>query len=420
MTIHGQAKNCHPFCETSSCMLLRRIFTGIAIGLLIGAIVSIFRITTSYVYTEVIRWLSSDHAIVSDLLWLVFALIAGLAVGHLVRNPAISFGGADWIKNAMVNGQPNVWRLILIPKFIGSWLVMACCISVGREGPCIQMGAACAEGLKHFDAQNAIERRHYILAGCAAGLGAAFSAPFAGICYVYEIMHEKVDTPLFIFMLSTAIGVYLACVQIFDLSVMLPLGTTPMPRLVWLWTLIPLGCIAGVIGIVYNYLLRFSVKVYSSQKLVPVVYRPLFAFGATAIMVPIFPAITGEGLTIFADAASTANFLCLFLAVKLVFTAFCYGSFIPAGIMVPVICLGGVTGSLYAHCLAALNLLPTDSGASFIVMGMAAAFASAERAPLTALVLIAEMTASWTAAPGLLAVAAIATFLAQLVRVKAV
>lgn len=421
MRIYCTYANPVPLCSETPRALLRRIGAGLAIGLLIGAIVSIFRISSSYVYAEVINWAGAEGRFLpAALLLIAAALVAGLIVGQLVRNPAISFGGADWIRHAIACGQPRVWRLILLPKFIGSWLVMACCVSVGREGPCIQMGAACAEGLKHFDAQNAIERRHYILTGCAAGLAAAFSAPFAGICYVYEIMREKLDTPLFVFMLAAGMGVYLACTQIFGLDVMLPLGATPMPPLAWLWTLIPLSCAVGAVGIAYNYLLHFSVKIYSTQKLVPVAWRPLFAFGAAALMILIFPAITGEGLTIFSGVSPTVSFLCIFLIAKLFFTAFCYGSFIPAGLMVPIICLGGVTGSIYAHCLSAFNPLPAGCAASFIAMGMAGAFAAAERAPLTGLVLIAEMTASWAAAPGLLIVGAIAAFLAKIARVKTV
>lgn len=404
--------------------LLFRVFTGVGIGFLVGSIISIFRISTSFAFTHVLDFTAGpDRPFYIVIVWLLLALGAGLAVGRIARDPAMRFGGADWINHALADGQPHVWRKILIPKFIGSWLVMACCISVGREGPCIQMGAATAEGIKHFDARNAIERRHYILAGCSAGLAAAFSAPFAGICYVYEIMRQKLDTPLFIFLLSGGFGVFLACTQVFGLGVMLPCGKTPMPGLSWLWTLLPLACFSGLVGISYNYLLRLSIKAYSSQKLVPVIYRPLFAFVGAAFIVLFFPAITGEGLTVFSQIThgqAGMSYLCIFLLAKLLFTAFCYGSFIPAGLMVPVICLGGVAGGIYADCLQSLALLPPGCETSFIVMGMAGSFAAAERAPVTALVLIAEMTGTWSLAAVMLPVAAITAFMARLANVRAV
>lgn len=399
------------------------VLVGFFVGLCAGTVVAFFRLTSGYVYTALLRWTGPDERNSFVVwAWVFCALMAAYIVGKLIKNPAIRFGGSEWVREALKDGQPRSWRKILVPKFIGSWLVMACGVSVGSEGPSIQMGSATAVGLKNFDNQQKIERSFFIIGGGGAGLAAAFSAPFAGICWAYEIIKAKMSVPLFLFMLAGGFGVYVACEEIFELGTRLPLGPTPMPGLFQLWILIPLGVFAGIVGIAYNYLLRISIKIYARQKLIPVAFRPFLPFAAAALLVMFYPAITGEGFTIFPTIEAghaVLGYLCVFLALKLVFTAFCYGSGIPAGVMVPVLCVGGVMGAIYEDWVTALGLLSPDYGASCIVMGMAGSFAAAERAPVTALVLVAETTGAFGASLGILLTAAIGSTLGRLARTKA-
>lgn len=407
--------------ETSSVAdVLARLGTGFCIGLLAGAIISVFRITTDQAF----GWILEKAA---NLDWLSFltvgslALLAAIITGFLVRNKAIRFGGASWIRMAIASGAQHPWTKVLFPKFLGSWLVMAMGISVGREGPCIQMGAASALGLRNFPTSRAVERRFFILGGSAAGLAAAFSAPFAGVCYVYEVMKEKLSPMLFSFLLAGAIGVFVSCSLIFGLDVMLPMEPAPLP-LGWLFLLIlPLGIFASLVGVAYSFLLRLSMELYGRQKLFPPAWRPLFAFFAAVVFLFFFPAVTGEGLSVFKgmlDGSALAGFLVLFLVVKLLLTAFCYGSGIPAGVMVPILCLGGVAGGIYADLLLYFSLVPPELYSSFIVMGMGGAFAASERAPITALVLVSQMTGAWSLSAAMLVVCAMGALSARLCRVK--
>lgn len=400
------------------------VWVGFLVGLCAAAVVSVFRICADWSYAFSIRWTASlNRTFFHDWLWIFLAIVAALIVGRLILNPAIRYGGSPWVRKALVEGQPRVWRIILAPKFFGSFLVKSFGVSVGMEGPSIQMGCATALGLKNFTNKDKIERRFFILGGCAAGLSAAFSAPFAGICWSYEILREKMDPTLFIFMLAGSFGVYMSCTQIFGLGTMLPFKSTPMPDLARLWILIPLGLFAGAVGIAYNYLLRFFIKAYAAQKWLPERYRPLFPFGGAIFLIFIFPAVTGEGFTVFAPieaGQTTAAWLCLFLVVKLLFTGYCYGSGVPAGLMVPVLCVGGVTGAIFGDWFAALGWLGPEYAGSCIVMGMAGSFAAAERAPVTALVLVAQTTGAWEVSLGMLFVACLSAFFARLAKVKLV
>lgn len=399
---------------------------GLLIGLLAGAIIAVFRITSSAAFAAVLDWFRAHAG--EPLLcaaWGVPALLAALITGRLMKDPAIRSGGATWITQALAGPQKNVLMRILLPKFLGSWLVMACGLSVGREGPCIQMGASTALGLARCDgggdaATHAAKRRMLILGGCAAGLAAAFSAPFAGIFYVLEIMKERISHNLLILMLGAGLGVYLAATGLFGLGLMLPLKDAVPPAPPFLWTAAMVGLCAGLVGIVYCGLLRRAQTLYARGRRFPLLLRPVFPFLGAALMLFCYPLATGEGLSIFGfmESGGTIPALLVFLGVKLLFTSFCYGSGVPAGLMVPVLVLGGVAGGLCAAGLSAAGIAGGGGAAAFIAMGMASAFAAAERAPLTGIMLVLEITGVYAIAPGLLLAAAVATLLARVARVR--
>lgn len=401
---------------------------GLLIGLLAGAIIAVFRITSSAAFAAVLDWF---HARAGEPLlcaaWGVPALLAALITGRLIKDPAIRSGGAVWITQALAGPQKNVLTRILLPKFLGSWLVMACGLSVGREGPCIQMGASTALGLARCDgggdaATHAAKRRMLILCGCAAGLAAAFSAPFAGIFYVLEIMKERISRNLLILMLSASLGVYLAATGLFGLGLMLPLKDAVPPAPPYLWTAALVGICAGLVGIAYCGMLRLAQKLYARGRRFPILLHPILPFLGAALMLFYYPQATGEGLSIFGlmESGGMLAALFVFLCIKLLFTAFCYGSGVPAGVMVPALALGGVAGGLCAAALSAAGIAGGGSAAAFIAMGMASAFAAAERAPLTGIMLVLEITGVYAVAPGLLLAAAVATLLARVVRVPPV
>lgn len=401
---------------------------GLVIGLLSGSIIAVFRITSGAAFSAVGRWFRANAADpLLCALWLIPAVAAALITGWLIRDPAIRQGGESWITQSMGTPQKSVWWRILLPKFVGTWLVMACGLSVGREGPCIQMGASAALGLARCDGggdatTHAAKRRMLILCGCAAGLAAAFSAPFAGIFYVIEVMKERISGNLLILMLGASLGVYLSTTGLFGLGLMLPLKGGALPDFLFLWNAALVGLGAGFVGILYAALLRRALALYARGRRFPVMLRPLLPFLGAALLLLFYPQATGEGLSIFhlLESGGMISALLVFLCVKLLFTAFCYGSGVPAGVMVPVLALGGVAGGLCAMGLSALGIAGGGSMAAFMAMGMASAFAAAEQAPLTAIVLVLEMTGVYAAAPGLLLAVAAAVLLAHVVRSRPV
>lgn len=394
---------------------------GFLVGLASGFVVSLFRVTASATYSFVVDFAAGNRA--SFWAWLILlavGLCAAFWTGQLMRDPAIESGGAAWIKKTLLAGQPRVLRKILLPKFLGCYLVKGCGVSVGMEGPSVQMGCAAAMSI-HNLSSNSIERRYFMLGGCAAGLATAFSAHFAGICYVYEIMREKLSNDLFLFMLAGSLGVYIVCEGLFGLGTMLPFAGMAVPGVTKYWLLFILACFAGAIGAVYNYALRFFLEFMDRQKRIPTWLRPFFAFLPTICLLFIFPEVTGEGMDIFPAMDSgqfPLLFLCCLLLAKLVLTAGCYSTGVPAGQMVPILSIGGIAGAIFSLCCQHLGLMGGEYYQSLIAIGMTAALTASECAPVTGVVLVAQMTGSWSLSSALLFVAAVSYFLARLARVQ--
>lgn len=404
--------------------LLYLCLWGFAIGLLSGAVISLFRILSHKLYAMLLKYSSLPGQSLCHIA-LFFLLFLGVAlfIAFIIRNPYMRFGGTGWRIKALAHGQSHPWISILLPKFIGTCLVMGLGVSVGRGGPCVQMGAATALGLGRLRKDEKIKRRFFMLGGCSAGLSADFGAPFAGVAYVYEVMKEKLDPVLFIFLLSGSVGVYAMEMHIFNLGYLLPFGSPKLPDLLQSLWLPPLGLLSGIVGSALNYAILGSMKLYYKQKFISPCMRPILVFLLVALMFYIFPAITGEGLSVLAslrDGTVLLGFLCFFLCAKLLFTAFCFGSGIPAGLMEPLLCLGGVTGGIYGAILVNIGAISPDIVNSLIVMGMAGAYACAEQAPITALLLVLGMTGTWEIATPMLLVVAIAFYCGRVAHVRVI
>ena len=83
------------------------------------------------------------------------------------------------------------WLRILWVKLVGGIVGIGLGLSLGREGPSIQIGAVTAQGLSRAFGRTRMEERYLITAGASAGLAAAFNAPLAGVMFALEELHRN-------------------------------------------------------------------------------------------------------------------------------------------------------------------------------------------------------------------------------------
>lgn len=331
--------------------------------------------------------------------FLVLLLIAGYITGKLVSsNKMISGSGIPQIEGILKgyfrNRKP--WTHTLLAKFVGGVLAIGAGLSLGREGPSIQLGASIAEGIGRKIGKGRLERKILIASGASAGLSAAFNAPMAGVIFSLEEIFKYFSPTILLSLMSAAVVSDFVSKQIFGMSPVFGFEITQTLALNDYWLLILLGILLGVLGVAYNYVLLKTKKLYSSIQTIPVQIKVMIPFIVAAIMGFVFPVVLGGGHRIVEELTiqNTIYFLIIVFVIKFLFSMISFGSGAPGGIFFPLIILGALIGAIFGKFVILFGYDPKLLN-YFIILAMAGYLTAIVRAPITGIVLVMEMTGSF-------------------------
>jgi len=348
--------------------------------------------------------------------WAILPLI-GLILGSLTGwavlrwSPESSGSGIPHVKGVLLNVRKMRWATLVPVKFLGGVAVIGSGLSLGREGPTVQMGAAVGACIGRILKVRQRSMPQLIAAGSGAGLAAAFNAPLAGFIFVLEELQRELSPLTYGGALVAAV-----CADIVTRSILgqdtslrvgaaaaLPMGTLPLVVL--------LGGIAGVLGVAFNQCLLAAqrragkitegVSIGRARLRIPAWLLPGIAGIIVGLIAWWLPDAIGGGhpvaerLSTNAYAGAAIGALALLLIAKFGATVLSYASGAPGGIFAPMLVLGALVGLILQRTGALIWPSLADLGPSFAVLGMAAFFASSVRAPLTGIVLILEMTGNY-------------------------
>jgi len=379
----------------------RLLFYALIVGLIVGLAGSIFRIVLSYieVFRDDLYKNASNSGFSGWIAPILFAIIGISIALFLVRKfaPETSGSGVQEIEGALDGIRPIRWKRVLPIKFFASLFSLGSGLLLGREGPTIQIGANIGKMIKDALGKSDTEDNPLISAGAAAGLASAFNAPFAGIIFIIEEMHEHFRFN-FYSVAAIMIGAGTA-----DFVVRSLVGANPIIQMVVysspgtseLWLFIILGLLFSVIGYLYNKLLVLSLDFFQISFKIPLIFTGIIVGLIIAIIGILFPEMIGGGYNTITEVLNhsfSLSFLLILFVIRMILSIFSYSTGVSGGIFAPLLTLGVILGMLYGgviqHYFPDLILHP----GIFAVAGMAGIFASTVRAPLTGLVLAVEMT----------------------------
>lgn len=404
---------------------LRLFAEGIAVGILGGLCISLFRFLLEkaeearlLLYRTYLVPAAESGNLLPLLAWALFLFAAGYVLFRMLRYAPLSGGsGIPQVKGVIMGLMKMKWFRILWVKIFGGALGIGIGLSLGREGPSIQIGAAAAQGLSRFLGRTRLEERFLITSGAGAGLAAAFNAPLAGTLFALEELHRNFSGAV---LLPTMAGAVTASIVTrfffgestsFHFAVLPPL---PVQDLIWA---VLLAVSAGFLGILFNAGLLRTGRFYSLPLFRGSYSRILFALFCAAALGFFLPSVLGGGnrlVDVLAGAPYSLSFLLLLLAGKYILTLISYGCGVPGGFFLPLLVLGALLGSAEGTALSALGLLNASYLPHMIILGMAALFASSVRSPITGTVLILEMTGDFNHLMVLALVSALAYVTAEL------
>ena len=372
-------------------------------GAVAGLVAAVFRLTLEQgdrLRDALIAW-AHGWQLAGFLFVVALCGVAVAVAAWLVRrySPYASGSGIPHVE-AVLNGEmPQApYRLIWV-KFFGGLLAIGSGLALGREGPSVQMGASLANLVGEVLRCKAEDCKALLAAGAGAGLATAFNAPLGGAVFVLEELTRRFDTRITIATLGASAGaiatarVLLGDAPDFHVEALPYAGFGTVP------VYIMLGIVAGCLGVVYNRLILSTLTIANRLGQWPVEARAGMVGAAVGALAWFFPNLVGGGDLITQRALSTAATVAMISAVFLVRFALgplSYAAGTPGGLFAPLLVLGAQSGFLFQSVLApwAPNLAPSTTAAA--VVGMAAFFTAVVRAPLTGIILVIEMTASFT------------------------
>jgi len=358
------------------------------------------------------------------LLLFLLLLAVGLVVGRITESEPLIKGSGIPQLEGQFHGHlsPNPFA-VLVKKFIGGALSIICGLSLGREGPSIQLGAMTGQLVsRRLPNTEEEDSKLLLLCGACAGLAAAFNAPLAGVAFALEETYKKI-TPKVVFVTAFSSVIADTVSKLFfgmTPALHMPqVDTLPLPMF-FLYPIVGLCC--GCLGVVFNKTLMSTQRLYKKLPLRDT-FRIAIPFLFAGVFGLVLPEVLGGGhhiITHLSGVGMAVGTMLLLLAAKFVFTMICFCSGAPGGIFFPLLVLGALTGGIIGSGACALLGLPESCMINFLLLGMTGMFSGIVRAPITGIILVAEMSGSLTQFPGLLIVSVVSALTANMLGCKPV
>ena len=354
---------------------------------------------------------------------LVTAICAAATAGAawLVRcfSPQAEGSGIPNVE-AVIRGElpPAPYRLIPV-KFLGGLLAIGSGLALGREGPSVQMGASTAHLMGKLFRRNEDDCKTLLAAGAGAGLATAFNAPIAGAAFVLEELVRRFDTRITIATLGASAGAIAVARVLLGDAPDFRVEPLPYPGFGTVAIHLALGVVAGFLGIVYNRALLATLAAIEQLHRWPVELRAALVGAAVGVTAWFAPGWVGGGDAItqrtLAGRESVAILPIIFL-FRFGFGAVSYAARTPGGLFAPMLVLGAQSGLLFGILCNQWFPSAAPDPTVLAVVGMAAFFSAVVRAPLTGIVLVMEMTASFTSLLPMLAACFVAMLVPNMLR----
>lgn len=398
---------------------MRLVFWGGAI--LVGLVAAIFALMADqadHVFRQIIAYNQYLPLIITP---------AGFVLAVYITRTLFSGAEGSGIPQTLIAladpGSKLSNRLLSMRMVVGKVLmaVLALCsgASLGREGPTVHLGAAIMHSLgKYAHLPSRYVERGLILTGGGAGIAAAFNTPLAGIVFAIEEMARSFDRRNSGMML---IGVVLAGMTaiVVHQNNYNYYGTTPVTLdFSWVWLgVVVCGVIGGLSGGLFSQLL-----ISGSKKLRPYmqthwVVIALLA-GLTVAILSILSGGTSSG-TGYLEAKQivscagvdtcSADYGLMYPFYKILATAATYLTTIPGGLFAPSLASGAGLGADLAH------FFPVEMASTIVILGMIGYFTGVVQTPITAFVIVMEMTNNQELVLAMMATALIASGTSKLV-----
>lgn len=393
------------------------IVQAILVGLISGMLVVGFKVSINSLFWTIQKFLSAFPTWQKALIFPLITTLGGLISGILVYNfaPETKGSGIPYVKMTMAR-MGNMTRIrSIVVKFFAGVAGIGTGLSLGREGPSVQLGAGAGALVGRLFKMSGTNQDKLIAAGAGSAIGATFNAPIAGTIFVLEELVQKF-TPALLFPVLVATVSAASLARHF-------LGSNPsfdLPKLQGGITLenipvcIILGIVAGLLGILFSKIIFFNNKLFDKMSKIPNYFKPAIAGLAVGIIGLVIPYVLGSGnfsVDLLLQHKFSLGLVLIIFIAKFFVTPFCFGSGAAGGIFLPMLMLGSFLGYIVSTVCNSFGF-HTDP-IVIAILGMGAFLSAVARTPITAVVMVFEMTGGYSHILPIMLSAAIADLVAE-------
>jgi CIC family chloride channel protein len=354
--------------------------------------------------------------------WLLLIVLpaAGLMVGWIVQQfaPEAEGHGTDAVINSYHRNRARMRKRVAPVKLIASALTIGSGGSAGREGPVAQVGAGFASYLSRLLNLPVFDRRVLVISGMAAGIGGMFRAPLGAALFAIEVLYSEneYESEALIPAIISSIVAYVVNASLTGWEPIFAVEVVQFARPRELLAYLVLGMVVAAIGWVY-------VKVFYGMRdnvfrrlPVPRVVKPAVGGLMVALIALWLPQVMGGGygwLQLMMAGALPLGLLLLLIPAKILATSCTISSGGSGGVFAPSLVIGGTTGAVFAQLVARVAPAFAPPVAACVLVGMGGFFSGVAKVPIASLIMVAEMSGSYSLLVPMMLVASVAFLLTR-------
>jgi CIC family chloride channel protein len=365
------------------------------------------------------------------------ALLVGPLIAWFAREA--KGHGVPEVMQALVLRGGRIRPRVAVVKIFASALCIGTGGSAGREGPIVQVGSALGSALGQLLHLSDDRIKNLVACGAAAGIAATFNAPIAGVAFAGEGLMSGLQVRMFGNVVISAVSASIVSQMFLGDRPAFTVPTYIMHSPLTLVFYLLLGLVAAVVGVMFIKMLAWFEDLFDDWKF-PLALKP--AVGALLLgllgffylhlpgigfsdltefqlgmpLIENIPHVYGSGFTFIEHALhGSVDFwlLAMLILLKPLATSFTLGSGNSGGVFAPALFTGAMLGGAMGFLFAAWQPEIAGPAGSYALVGMAAVFAACARAPLTAMLIVFEMSNDYSLILPLMVAAVTASYLAQ-------
>ncbi len=321
--------------------------------------------------------------------------IGGLLAGPLISRfaPEAKGHGVPEVMTALATRGGRIRKRVVTVKVMASSMTIGFGGAAGREGPMVQIGSAIGSAIGQWARVSTKHVRTLVACGAAGGVAATFNAPIAGAIFSMEVLMGRIHTDFLLVLLTSLSSCMVARHFLGNYPAFYPWayelqGPSELP----LYFL--MGIVAGLAAIVYVRLLYRSEDLFQSWKF-PEYLKPAVGGLLVGLVLRFYPEVYGTGFPAIESALAVRfpwALLVGLLFAEIVANCATLGSGGSGGVFAPSLYMGAMLGGAYGTLVHTLFPETTGGSGAYAMVGMAAFFAAAAKAPTTSILILFEMT----------------------------